>query len=1091
MKIRSLFIIIMAFLISTTLLAQDETEKESKLSSSTFSGLSFRGIGPALTSGRISDIAVHPENINEYFVAVASGNVWKTQNNGTTWEPVFDNEGSYSIGCVTYDPNNPFTVWVGTGENNSQRSVGYGDGVYKSTDGGSSWKNMGLEESQHIAKIFVDPRNSDVVFVASQGPLWNAGGDRGLYKTTDGGATWDTSLYISRHTGVTDLVWDPRDPDVMYAASYQRRRHVWTLINGGPESAIYKTTDAGETWNKITTGLPGVDLGRIGLAISPVNPDYLYAIVEAADGKDGFYRSTNRGATWERRSDYIARSPQYYNEIYCDPFDVDRVYSMDTYTQITDDGGKTFNRMNLDHRHVDDHAFWVNPHDPNHYRIGGDGGLYESYDKGANWEYKANLPVTQFYRVAVDNTEPFYYVYGGTQDNNSFGGPSRTINAHGISNSDWFIVNGGDGFEPQIDPKNPDIVYAQSQHGGLVRFDRKSGERTGIQPVTPSGMDDYRWNWDSPLLISPHDNKTLFFAANVLFKSTDRGDSWNAISPDLTRQIDRNKLPVMGRVWSVDAVSKNRSTSIFGNIVALTESPLQEGLIYCGTDDGLIQVTKDGGKNWKAVGEFPKVPDTAYVRFLFASNHDANTVYATFDDHKRGDFKPYVLKSTDAGESWESISSNLPEKGLVYTIAEDHVNPELLFVGTEYGVHFTINGGEKWIELSNGLPTVAIRDMEIQKRENDLVLASFGRGFYILDDYTPLRTVTEEQLNQEAHIYPIKDALMYTEARPIGWGPKGHQGAAYYTAPNPEFGATFTYYLSESVKTLKQQRKKEEKELRKDEKDVFYPTWDELRAEEDEEKPYLLFRIYNEAGMEVRKLKTKPSKGMHRITWDLALRNPNAIRSGDEKYNPYEKDNSGFFALPGKYYVTMSLSVDGETQELVGPTYFNVKPLHNTTLPAEDRDALVAFQEDVLELYRVTRGISIITSDMLKNLNAIKVAVRNTPGAPDTLHQKAREMELEVIALLRELNGDDIKSDKNESYEPGINDRVGTVIWNMYMTTSKQTESMKENYAIAKAQFEQVHKKITDLLENDMVWLEAELDKYGAPYTPGRLPKLK
>ncbi|KAB2844101.1 MAG: glycosyl hydrolase, partial [Melioribacteraceae bacterium] len=677
----------------------------------TVEGLKLRTIGPAFCSGRIGDLAVNPDKPNEYYAAVASGGVWKTTNAGISWEPVFENEGSYSIGCVTLDPNNPHVVWVGTGENNSQRSVGYGDGIYKSEDGGKNWKNMGLKNSEHIAKIVIDPRNSNVIYVAAQGPLWGPGGDRGLYKSTDGGETWNKVLEISENTGITDLVYDPRNPDVMYAASYQRRRHVWTLINGGPESAIYKSTNAGAAWNKIETGLPKGDIGRIGLAISPVNPDVLYAIIEAEEDKGGFFRSTDRGASWEKRSGKVSSSPQYYQEIVCDLLDVDKVYCLDTYTSVTEDGGKTFKRLGNNNRHVDDHALWIDPNNTNHLLIGGDGGIYETYDGGELWDYKDNLPVTQFYKVSTDNNEPFYYVWGGTQDNNSMGGPSQTLNEVGIVNADWYVTQGGDGYESQVDPVDPNIVYAQYQHGGLTRYNKVTGENIDIQPKEGKGEEAYRWNWDTPLVLSPHKHTRLYFAANVLFKSEDMGNSWEKISGDLTRQLDRDKLEVMGKIWSADAVAKNKSTSYYGNIIALNESPIKEGLIYTGSDDGLINVTEDGGKNWRKIEKFPGVPERTYVNMIVASYHDVNRVYVAFNNHKNADFKPYLLRSDDAGKTWKSIAGNLPERGSVYSVAEDHVNPNLLFAGTEFGIFFTVDGGNKWIQLKGNMPTIAVRDI--------------------------------------------------------------------------------------------------------------------------------------------------------------------------------------------------------------------------------------------------------------------------------------------------------------------------------------------------------------------------------------------
>ena len=500
----------------------EEESKKKEGSPEVFSSLKLRSIGPALMSGRIGDFAVDPNDYSHYFVAVCSGGVWKTTNAGATFTPVFDRQAAYSIGCVTMDPNNSNVVWVGAGENNSQRSVSFGDGVYLSRDGGKSWKNMGLKESEHIGMIAIDPRDSNVVYVAAQGPLWRSGGERGLYKTTNGGKSWTRILHISDDTGVNEVHMDPRDPDLLYASSYQRRRRVWTLINGGPESAIYKSSDAGKTWRKLTRGVPGGDKGRIGLDISPANPDVVYAIIEAADGKGGFFRSSDRGESWSKRSSYMTSSPQYYNEIICDPIEVDRVYSLNTLLQVTEDGGRTFSPAPRSRRHVDDHALWINPDNNKHLLVGCDGGIYDSYDRGQNWNYKPNLPITQFYRVSVDNSTPFYYVYGGTQDNNTLGGPSRTTNRTGIVNADWFVTVGGDGFETQVDPEDPNIVYSQWQYGGLVRHDRRSGEVVDIKPREAPGETPIRWNWDSPLIISPHDHKRLYFGGNILFRSDDQ-----------------------------------------------------------------------------------------------------------------------------------------------------------------------------------------------------------------------------------------------------------------------------------------------------------------------------------------------------------------------------------------------------------------------------------------------------------------------------------------------------------------------------------------------------------------------------------------
>ncbi|MEO9531072.1 MAG: glycosyl hydrolase [Crocinitomicaceae bacterium] len=1062
---------------------KDEPEAKSKINSGTVSGLSFRCIGPALTAGRIADIAVNPDNPSEYYLGVASGGVWKTTNHGTTYEPIFDNQGSYSIGCVTIDPSNSNTVWVGTGENNNQRSVAYGDGVYKSVDGGSSWKNMGLKKSEHISKVIVDPRNSDVVYVAAYGPLWSEGGERGVYKTTDGGENWELIHFISKNTGTCDLIMDPNNPDVLYEAVHQRRRHVFTYVGGGKESSVYKTEDGGKTWKEITSGLPAGKMGRVGLAISPVDTDYVFAIVEAEDDKGGFYRSTNRGMSWSKQSGYKT-SGNYYQEIICDPSDKDKIFSMNTWLHHSEDGGKTFKMTGEKGKHVDNHCIWINPNNTDHWIVGCDGGVYETYDHASTWQFKANLPITQFYKVAVDNDAPFYNVYGGTQDNNSLGGPSRTLNNAGILNTDWYITNGGDGFESQVDPGNPDIVYAQAQYGWLVRYDRKSGEKIGIQPIEGKDEKAYRWNWDAPLVISKHKNERIYFAANKVFKSDDRGNTWQTISPDLTRQLDRNQMKVMGEIQSPDVVMKNKSTTIFGNIVALDESAKNENLLYAGTDDGLIQVTTDGGATWNKKDNFPGVPAMTYVNMLLTSKHDEGTVYAVFNNHKKGDFKPYILKSTDKGNAWTSIAGDLPERGSVYAIAEDHVNPNLLFAGTEFGVYFTINGGKNWVQLSAGLPTVAIRDIAIQERENDLVLASFGRSFYVLDDYTPLRTISEELLEKEATIFPIKTALQYIESNPLGLRGTGSQGASFYAANNPEFGATFTYYVKENPKSPEDLRKEAEKKAKEDGGSITYPKYEDFVKEDNYEDGYHLFIIKDAAGNEIDRIKTSSKTGVNRFHWNMRYPSTSPIKLKQRKVGRYSSADEGPLVMPGKYTVELYRSENGSFSKLVDATPFEIKALENSSL-ARQTEANIAFKKDIAELKRKIWAGSKQMGELEEKLSYIKAAIQQYPGADLAWMDEVKKQE----AVLHDLNialwGDWHKSSRDVETKTGIGERVSTVVYQCWYSTSDPTTTQKDQYKIASEEYVALKAKI-DKVASDIAALESKLNEKGMPYTPNR-----
>ena len=1068
-------------------------ETKDKYDQSTFAGLSLRNIGPAFTSGRIVDIAVDPRDHRVWYVGVAAGGVWKTTNAGTTFSPVFDGEETYSIGAITIDPNNSLVVWAGSGENNSQRSVAWGDGVYKSVDGGKSWKNVGLKKSEHIGKIAIDPRNSDTVYVAAQGPLWNAGGDRGLYKTTDGGKSWKPSLTVSENTGVSDVVIDPSNPDTLYASAYQRRRHVGTFINGGPESAIYKSTDAGATWNKINSGLPKEHMGRIGLAISQKNPKTVYATVEAARRSGGFYRTTDAGANWEKMSSYVPGGPMYYAELFVDPNDDERIYSMDVWVRVSDNGGKNFRRIPETFKHPDSHAMWIDPDNSDHLIIGCDGGLYESFDRAATWDFKSNLPVTQFYRISADDALPFYHVYGGTQDNFSLGGPSRTNKASGINNEDWYVTLGGDGFRSLADPKDPNIVYAEYQYGGLARYDKRTGESLDIQPQQRAGMDPFRFNWDSALIISPHNSNRLYFAAQYLFRSEDRGNSWTPISGDLTRNIKRNELPVMGRVWGIDAVAKNASTSFYGNIVSLAESPVKEGLLYVGTDDGLIQISEDNGKNWRKVEKFAGVPELAYVSRLEASQHDANTVYAAFDNHKVGDFKPYVLKSTDRGATWTSIAGDLPNHGTAYAVVEDHVDPKLLFAGTEFGLFFSQDGGGKWIPLKGNFPTIAVRDLWIQKRHNDLVVGTFGRGIYILDDYRPLRTMNRTVAKSEATLFPTRDALLYVERAPLGLPLKAFQGDSYFTAPNPDFGATFTYFLKDEIKTRKKQRQEAERDLSNEpNKPVPYPTWEQLRAEQRELDPMVLLTVLDDEGNVVRRVTGPIGAGFHRIAWDLRYPPPSPIDlEASSEPDPFSPPPGGPLAAPGTYTARLSKFVDGVETPIAEPQKFNVVPLYLSVMNETDRAAVLDFQRKASRLQKAVMGAARVNEEALKRVAHIRAAIRETE-LPDAqaLVTRLNAIDTALRDIDLELNGDSVIRSNNEPAPPALGDRVQVAV-NGLGTTSAPTQTHREALERAEQEFVPLLAKLRKAIETDLRAIEQQLNAAGAPWTPGRIPDWK
>lgn len=1082
MNIVTRFIIcsILFLITSNTILAQ-ENDTDTLFSDKTFSGLKLRSIGPALMSGRIADIATNPDDPNQWYVAVGSGGVWKTNNAGNTWKPIFDDQTSYSIGCITLDPQNPFVVWVGTGENVGGRHVGYGDGIYRSKDGGENWENMGLKESQHISKIIVHPENSDILWVAAQGPLWSKGGERGLYKTTDAGKTWKKVLGDDEWIGVTDVIIDPRNPEQLYAATWQRHRNVASYLGGGPGTSIFRSEDGGATWEEIKKGLPESNMGKIGLAISPQNPDVIYAAIELDRRTGAVYRSSNRGGSWVKRADAVsgATGPHYYQELYASPHAFDRIYLVDVRAQVSDDGGKTFRRMNEQFKHSDNHAFSFRKDDPDYLLVGTDGGLYESYDLAENWRFITNLPVTQYYKVAVDDAEPFYTIYGGTQDNATQGGPSRTIYTSGIHSSHWFITHGGDGHQPATEPGNPDIIYSESQEGYLSRIDRTTGEIISIQPQPEADEEFERFNWDSPILVSPHSPTRLYFASQRLWRSDNRGDSWKTVSGDLTRNQERLTLPIMDKTWSWDSPWDVYAMSTYNTITSIAESPLHEGLLYVGTDDGLISITEDGGLNWRTieVGDLPGVPKTAFVNDIKADLHDVNTLYIVLDNHKFGDLNPYLLKSKDRGKSWQTIKGNIPERTLVWRIVQDHVNPELFFTATEFGIYFTIDGGSKWIKLTGDVPTISFRDLVIQQRENDLVGASFGRSFYVFDDYSVLRHVSREQLEQEATLFPSRKAWWYIPSYTAY-----RLGADQFTAPNPPYGAVLTYYLKETIKTQKDIRREKEKVQNENNKNVPFPGWDEVESERRQDEPGIWLTIHDAEGNVVRRIKGVNKSGFNRIAWDLRYPAMDAILNEED----INRNFRGALVAPGNYTVTLSKQVDGITTILSEPISFEVEKMLQGALTGADPQVVAAFWKETERLNGSVSAASKIIAESLKRVELMQYALTRTPAAPGTLDSELHDLKQELFVLDELLNGNRSKREIGEKYKPTIAYRLNQLNYGNSNSTYGPTETQKRNLEIAGTQFLDLKNALDIIMNETLPEIEKSLIDAGAPWIDGQ-----
>jgi photosystem II stability/assembly factor-like uncharacterized protein len=1036
----------------------------------------FRNVGPAFLSGRIADIVTHPENSNVWYVAVGSGGVWKTENAGTTWSPIFDDQSTYSTGCITLDPSNPSTVWVGSGENVGGRHVAYGDGIYKSTDDGKTWKNMGLKNSEHISEIIVHPDNSDVVWVAVQGPLWSKGGERGLYKTTDGGANWKQVLGNNEWTGVTDIMVDPRNPQIIYAATWDRHRTVAALMGGGPGSGIHRSDDGGNTWRKLTNGLPSSNMGKIGITISPQQPDVVYAAIELDRTKGGVYRSANRGESWTKMSNTVSggTGPHYYQELYASPHEFDRLYLMNVRVLTSGDGGKTFSQLPERNKHSDNHAIVFKKEDPNYIMLGTDAGIYESFDSAKTWRYIKNLPLTQFYKVAVNNAEPFYHMFGGTQDNGSAGGPSATDEREGIANKHWYKTLFADGHQSATDPVYNDIIYAETQQGGLHRVDLTTGEQVSVQPQARAGEPHERFNWDAPILVSPHNPARLYFASYRVWKSESRGDDWEPISGDLTRNEERITLPIMGRQQSWDNAWDVGAMSNYNTITSLSESPIQEGLLYAGTDDGFIQVSENGGDSWRAIPVTNLgLPARSFVNDIKADLYDVNTVYVALDNHKEGDFNPYLYKSTDKGLTWKSISNNIPKRTLVWRMVQDNVKKNLLFAATEYGVYTSLNGGDSWQKLP-GTPTISFRDITIQKRENDLVAASFGRGFFVLDDYSALREFTESNLNQKGKLFSPRPAKWF-----VPRSNTGNTGADYYFAKNPEFGAVFTYHLADDYKTQKQIRVSKEKKIKNS--NIPFPGWDALDAEGRESIAKVILTIHDGAGNIINKVSQKASKGSHRIAWDLTHFNPFAISSDGSSRRRY--GGGGAMVIPGNYSASLHLEKEGSVTPLDGPISFEVKPIREGVLKGASYEDYDSFRVALTELMKEMNAVQDVFSESIKKHKALKVALSRSNIAPGPIEGQLASLDNEINAI-NKLSGSPSRSEIGERNPATMQSYLYNAM-NGMENSYGPTGINKKSFEIAKKMLTTIKAKV-EALDSSITPIEKALKAAGAPYINGQ-----
>jgi len=1041
-------------------------------------GLEFREIGPAVMGGRIDDFAVVENNPNIVFVATASGGVWKTTNNGTTWQPIFDKENVSTIGGIAVAPSDPSVVWVGTGEANNRQSSSWGDGIYKSLDGGKTWQNMGLAATRHIGRVVIHPQNPNLVYVAALGHLWGPNPERGVYKTSDGGKTWVLALKISDDTGVSDIAMDPQSPDTLYAAAYQRRRAPFGFNGGGPESAIYKTSDGGATWKKLTKGLPyesGGDTGRIGLDIYRKNPHIVYALVQHEKG--GTFRSEDKGETWTKMSEVDPR-PSYYSQIRIDPNNDLRIWELGAQMFYSEDGGKKFATGRVQGIHGDFHAMWIDPADSNHILTGSDGGIHWSYDNGRTWDFVNTIAIGQYYEINVDNQNP-YHICGGLQDNGSWCGPSRTLTRDGITNADWQLIHGGDGFYAQVDPVEPWILYTESQDGHLYRRDMRTQQQRRIMPEAKLSEPHYRFQWNSPVLISAHNHTTVYYGGNYLFQSTDRGDTWRGLGGDLTSGVDRNKLAIFGKTPDKKTLSRHDGVEEYPTITTISESPINGNVLWVGTDDGNLQVTRDGGKTWRNVASrVLGVPKGTYVSRVVASKSGEAAAYVTFDGHRNDDYGIYLFVTRDFGENWKPIRDGIPDTaGSLHVVREHPRSENLLFAGAEFGLWVSWDRGAHWTALKNNLPTVPVDDIEFQARENDLVLATHGRSIWILDDLTPLEKIDARVFESDLTFFDPRPATSW-HLYQRRWS----AGQKMFTAANPPYGAILNYYLKQAVTPERTAAEREERPPA--------AAGEQAQAGERKKGSPVKISVYDKDGKLLRVLDGPSTAGVNRTYWDLRYE-PVAEPTEEQRQEMaagYAVGPRGPLVEPGDYSIKIAANGHEASQKVT------VQEDPQVQISPQDRAARRVAIDRVYAIAKTAAKDRKTIAAVKASLHALREAWNSDagkPGAPQIppeVRKSAEELEKKVDALaekfIRERQGLGSAGPQLEWKPAPLPQQTQDVLENLDVFVAAPGGQEQEKLAELVPLVAEASAQVKKLVEEDLAAFNKKMNEAGIPHIP-------